>query len=403
MTEYRMRGFTAAAPRFFLDGGSEGHLRVAVVATQIVKGDGISHAVRDTLRALSGVAEWDVSVFARHNEYPEIAFHRVRQREALARHPKFAEANIVIYHFGFHDPLFDVIPSGNGHGRQIAYFHNITPAEFLPDWVKPDVARSFQQLRHFRHADRLWPLTSTNAKVLLDAGMDPDRIEILPPVVEWPPAGVLAEKRELPVKILFVGRMIQSKGVLDLLDAARMVRTRCTTAFRLSLVGAPADIAYYEEVRQRVAASGGGDELLGHIENVELEKCYRSAHILVIPSYHEGFCRPVAEGLRAGCVPVGYASHHIPIVAKGLGRLVTPGDIGALADALQAVIEAVAPALASPDQAILPLDRGPTSVRLFDKLAKTHLRNFSYEKFSRAVVSRIRKVSGLPQPGPIKS
>jgi hypothetical protein len=33
----------------------------------------------------------------------------------------------------------------------------------------------------------------------------------------------------------------------------------------------------------------------------------------------------LAEGLRAGCVPVGYAGYHLPLVPNGLGRLVAPG------------------------------------------------------------------------------
>jgi glycosyltransferase involved in cell wall biosynthesis len=163
----------------------------------------------------------------------------------------------------------------------------------------------------------------------------------------------------------------------------------------LSLVGAPADRAYRAAVRDRVTALGPEVELLGRVESGELERCYRAAHILAIPSYHEGFCRPVAEGLRAGCVPVGYASHHLPVVAKGLGRLVAPGDVGALADALQAMLESIAPALAAPADAILPLDRGPTSVRLFDKLARTHVRQFSFDRLSRRIVGGIREMTAI--------
>jgi glycosyltransferase involved in cell wall biosynthesis len=216
-------------------------------------------------------------------------------------HPRYVNADVVIYHFGFYDPLFEIIARGNGRARQIVFFHNITPAEFLPDWLKPDVARSFQQLRHLAKADRLWPFTSTNAKVLLDAEMDRNLVEIVAPVVEWPPAGLLADKNVPPVRLLFVGRMIRSKGVLDLLSAVELLRPRSAVAFRLTLVGAPADSAYRAAVRDRVTALGPEVELLGRVESAELERCYRAAHILAIPSYHEGFCRPVAEGLRAAC------------------------------------------------------------------------------------------------------
>jgi glycosyltransferase involved in cell wall biosynthesis len=401
LTGSGLRSIVHAITGPFAAHDSEWRLRVAVVAAQIIKGDGTSNAVRDTIRAVSTVADWEVTVFAHRSQFRKIRIHRVPDSKALARHPRFARADIIIYHFGFRDPMFEIIPIGNGHARQIVFFHNITPAEFLPDWLKPDIARSFQQLRHLAKADRLWAFTSTNAKVLTEAGMDRDRIEIVAPVVEWPPPGLLAAKSALPVRLLFVGRMIQSKGVLDLLSAVELLRSRSTAAFRLSLVGATVDRDYRAAVRDRVAVLGPGVELLGRIESGALEHCYRSAHILVIPSYHEGFCRPVAEGLRAGCIPVGYASHHLPVVAKGLGRLVAPGDVSALADALQAMIESIAPALATPGAAILPLDRGPTSVRLFDKLANTHLRNFSFDRLTRRVVGGIRELTDLAQPNAI--
>ena len=123
-----------------------------------------------------------------------------------------------------------------------------------------------------------------------------------------------------------------------------------------------------------------------------MQRRYHEAHILAIPSYHKGFCRPVAEGLRAGCVPVGYASYHLPLVANGLGRLVEPGDITALAAALTAMIDSVAEAKAKP-AGQLPLDRGPTSIAAFDALAGDHVAQFSFARFSAAVTGEIRSLT----------
>jgi glycosyltransferase involved in cell wall biosynthesis len=282
---------------------------------------------------------------------------------------------------------------GNGRARQIVFFHNITPAEFMPEWIRPQIRRSFEQLRYFAGADRLWPFSSTSARTLIEAGLDPGRIRIVEPVIEWPSPGRFVDKPAAPVRLLFVGRLIESKGVIDLLRAVELLQRRCTTPFRLSLVGTPIGDAYLATVQDRVAALGADVELLGRVESAELERCYRSAHILAIPSYHEGFCRPVAEGLRAGCLPVGYASYHLPVLANGLGRLVAPGDVAALAAALQAMIESVAPALAAPAAGLLPLDRGPTSAAAFDELASACTRDFSFERMSSAVVAGIREVA----------
>jgi hypothetical protein len=68
----------------------------------------------------------------------------------------------------------------------------------LPDWLKPAAKLAFGQLRHLAKADRLWPFTSTNAKVLLEAGMDPARIRIVEPAIEWSTSGTLADKKTMP-------------------------------------------------------------------------------------------------------------------------------------------------------------------------------------------------------------
>src|SRR5215471_6590632 len=90
----------AAAARL-VGAGEARRLRIAVVAPNILAGDGTSNAARDTIRAVGGVAGWRVDVFARCCELPAIAAHPVNDAAALAGHPRFAEADVIIYHFGF--------------------------------------------------------------------------------------------------------------------------------------------------------------------------------------------------------------------------------------------------------------------------------------------------------------
>ena len=251
------------------------------------------------------------------------------------------------------------------------------------------------RFQRFHHADRLWPLTQTNAKVLIQAGLDAVRTEIINPVVQWPRRYQHNDKRPPPVEVLFVGRMTKSKGVLDLLEAVQRIGSPPHPAFRVSLVGKPNERSYVECVQDQVAALEPLVEFVGQCGDDELERRYHAAHILAIPSYHEGFCRPVAEGLRAGCIPVGYASYHLPIVANGLGRLVAPGNVGALAAALQSMIESVVESSGNPTGKSLPLDRGPTSVAEFDRLAGEHIAQFAFDRFADTVINAIRDL--LPQ------
>src|SRR6476620_5031826 len=83
-------------------------LRIAVVASNLARFDGISGGVQHTIRAVSSVPDWEVSVFSPTNEITEIPVHRVKSANELASHPAFREADVIIYHFGIYHDLFEV-------------------------------------------------------------------------------------------------------------------------------------------------------------------------------------------------------------------------------------------------------------------------------------------------------
>ena len=185
--------------------------RVAIVASQIVPFDGVSNAVRDTIRAVTG-AGWPLSVFTANNQFGSFPSEIVNSAADLLRSRPFKSADILLYHFAFYHDLFEVIRTGNGKAVQVVLFHNVTPEQYISDNLKPLVRASFAQIQHFHRADRLWPFTETNAKVLIEAGLDSARIRIVDPVVPWPRRRLHSEKESLPVDILFVGRITKSKA-----------------------------------------------------------------------------------------------------------------------------------------------------------------------------------------------
>ncbi|MHB1861384.1 MAG: glycosyltransferase family 4 protein [Gemmatimonadaceae bacterium] len=96
--------------------------------------------------------------------------------------------------------------------------------------------------------------------------------------------------------VVFAGRFIASKGVLDALEAMRHVRT---PSARLIVFGD----GELREAAERLAAEpgvAGRVELRGNVELPELLAFYRMADIFVFPSYHhEGF--PMAFFFAAAC------------------------------------------------------------------------------------------------------
>jgi glycosyltransferase involved in cell wall biosynthesis len=369
--------------------------RVAIVASVLARYDGISMAVRHTVQALRDTGGYHVSVFAPHSDFPELSVQRVDTAAALRAHRGFRSADLVIYHFGIFSPLFETMAQTGGGARRLIAFHNVTPPEFVAPTQRSVIEQSFRQMAAVRYVDRLWAESPTSVEALVAHGVSPTAIDIIPPAVSRPAVAGLTGKRARPVRLLFVGRLVKAKGVVDLIEAIDLARTRARGPFTLHIAGNEdfSDPAYVAEAKTAVLERGLSTcvRFLGAIGDDALEAEYQAAQILVIPSYHEGFCRPVIEGLRAGCVPVGYAAFNLPHVARGLGRMVPVGDRRALAAALAELIDALT-ANDGRAHAPLPLDAGSLSVANFDSIAQAYVQDFSVE---RVAALKLRSIQAL--------
>lgn len=205
------------------------------------------------------------------------------------------------------------------------------------------------------------------------------------------------EDKPKAISILFVGRFVKSKGVLELLQAIDILRrSGMSVPITVTLVGNIqfSDPAYLTEVHNSIQQRSLGDvvTMLGTVDDPTLHDLYRKAHILAIPSYHEGFCKPVIEALQAGCIPVGFGAYNLPYITNGFGRLVAPGDVNSLGVALRDVIEALPEATRSPCTARLPLDLGRMSVVSFTEEARRYVNQFSAESIGTGMRQRLREL-----------
>lgn len=193
-----------------------------------------------------------------------------------------------------------------------------------------------------RHAlarlDGIYPCSRQAASVVAGKGYR-GTISVLPlgPAPIITPGEQRLPAREL--RVLFVGRLVPEKGVLD------AVRAVAAAAFHGSLVleivgGGP------EGATARALADelGVGDcvVLRSWLPASELAHCYRRAHVLLAPSratrtWVEQFGRMVVEAQAGGAVVVGYASGSLPEVVGDAGVLVPEGDHEALAAGLVAL------------------------------------------------------------------
>lgn len=134
--------------------------------------------------------------------------------------------------------------------------------------------------------------------------------------------------------ILFLGRIVQQKGVYDLLAAVENLR-RSIPDIRLILAGT----GELEAVRERAAALGilAHLELPGWVDGEDKVRLFGRASIFVLPSYHEGMPMSILEAMAAGLPVVSTLVGGIPeVVTYGIeGKLVAPGDAVALSAAVE--------------------------------------------------------------------
>jgi glycosyltransferase involved in cell wall biosynthesis len=150
------------------------------------------------------------------------------------------------------------------------------------------------------------------------------------------------ERRPLPETALFAGLIIPRKGVVELVEAARLLRAR-RPGVRVRLAGAETDPAYAERVRSAIAAAGLGEAvtLLGGLSADALAQELARATLLVLPSFQETAPIAIQEAMAAG-VPVVATdvggNRHL-VSDRETGRLVASGDTEELARAIDWVLE----------------------------------------------------------------
>lgn len=142
--------------------------------------------------------------------------------------------------------------------------------------------------------------------------------------------------------VLFVGVICRRKGTLELARAAQLLRERGVVDWRLVVVGGqgPTPPDEYEEIVAAFAAAGLKDALVGPEFGDQVKQRLQSADIFVLPSYLEGQPIAILEAMASALPVVGSAIGAVPdLIRDGIeGRVVEPGDIHGLADALEDLI-----------------------------------------------------------------
>lgn len=138
------------------------------------------------------------------------------------------------------------------------------------------------------------------------------------------------------LNLLFLGNIIPRKGLHVLLKS---LKGSPANQFIINVVGdTEKDPTYYESVCRQIERYGltGVVRFRGILSDSDLAGCMKTSHLLVMPSFYEGFGIAYLEGMGFGLPAIGTdRGGSGEIIRHGMdGFLVSPGDYAALAEYL---------------------------------------------------------------------
>lgn len=155
------------------------------------------------------------------------------------------------------------------------------------------------------------------------------------------PAEIAETREELGAPegyILYVGTLEPRKNVALLLDAWEGLRADDPSLLPLVLAG-PYGWGSERLARRIEALAPLGVRSLGRVERGRLVRLFQAARVFVYPSVYEGFGLPPAEAMACGVPVVVSNTSSLPEVVGNAGLKVEPGDVGALAAAIHALLD----------------------------------------------------------------
>jgi len=266
------------------------------------------------------------------DSFDEIVVHKCSDVKTLALFPP----EKTVYYVHDHEPIcprtYAYTPLGNNCARSGGFLPCIFCAPACRAW-KAALRRVFAQGRRKRIMARFKKIVVISDFMksrLVINGIDAAKVEVKPPVIDKRLLSTCDSQLPVPsVDILFAGQLIRGKGVQLLLQAMALMKSPRT----LDIVGT----GNMEPKLKALAADLG---LTGRVRfngfQRNPQEWMRRANCVVVPSFwQEPYGLVAAEAVALGRPVVAFAIGGLPEACGGKATLVPPGDVKALAEALE--------------------------------------------------------------------
>jgi len=388
------------------DRAEEGRpVKVALYSGIVVARDAVSWSLVHKLEALRRLqaqgAPIEVTVFTQSIDEPAPEFVVCPSVAKLLGRPEFWEADVHIYEEGMYYELFDSIYLVASDRPILAIEHNSTPVELVDvPAARLAVERSHAQRRNLILASHVACVSELNVEMARSAGVDDAAISVLhlpPAIVPTRPPQPLSGHSG-PVRLLYLGRFVRAKGVADMLELVRRLVASGDGRFEVTLAGDPrfSDPGLMGEMEE--ARLAGRLQVVLAPDDRAMAELFEATDVLVIPSYHEGYCVPVVEAFGFGRFVVAYDSGNLANIVDGLGTVVPTGDVDAMETAVLEVAHALERSRGGAPL-VLPTGRGEMADADWRRAVGAHLRDYSAANFERRFLGLLADLVGASPAG----
>ena len=262
--------------------------------------------------------------------FDEIIVHKCSDVATLEKFPP----EKTVYYIHDHEPIcprgYAYTPLKRNCARPGGLWPCILCAPLCRGW-KGALRRVLSQTRRKRAMARFKKLVviSEFMKSRLAAnGLPAEKIAVEPPVIRMD-VSASAGPAGHPIDLLYVGQLIRGKGVQLLLAAMARMKSRRT----LDIVGTGNMEGTLKALAERL---GLADRVRFNGFQTSPQDWMRQATCVVVPSFwQEPYGLVAAEAVALGRPVVAFAIGGLPEACGGRATLVPPGDITALAKALE--------------------------------------------------------------------